>query len=422
MKYHSSNRLSAQILVAIVAGIALGILFNQFRDVDWLTNYLVEGVLDWGGQSFIAILKMMVVPVVLVSLVCGSFSLSNASEFGRAAVKTIFLFLLTTAMAISLALLVSTWVDVGSGITPPDDQSVKMIVKAPTLKDTLLAIFPDNPVAAMAEGKMLQIIVFALLIGVAISSLGPKSDRIRQLFRDMDDVVMTMVHLIFYVAPYGIFCLVCVLFARDGYMILGQLVGYFLTVLGTLLLQIICVYALLLKIFTGLSPIQFYRKFWPAMLFAFSTSSSNVSIPVTLDRVRSKLGVSESIASFVIPLGATINMDGTAVMQGVATVFIANSYHIPLGISGYLTVILVATMASIGTAGVPGVGLITLTMVLTQVNLPAEGIAMIIGIDRLLDMVRTAVNISGDATIACIVSNSDAALDKRIFYEDDTGD
>lgn len=411
-----ANRLNLQIIIAIIMGIIVGIFLNLLPETSLAFEYLVEGLLDWGGQVFITILKMLVIPVVFVSLVCGTFNINSSRQFGRTAFKTITLYLITTAMAISLALIVSGVFEIGSSTQAPVIDHHKTI-SAPTIKETLLNLVPSNPFKAMADGNMLQIIIFALLLGISITSAGERAQSIKELFKAGDVVVMRLVHLVFLAAPYGIFCLISVMFARIGLDLIVQLAGYFFTVLLVLLLHLFIVYPILLKGFTGLSPATFFRQMWPAMMFAFSTSSSNASIPVVLKTVEEKLGVDESIASFIIPLGATINMDGTAIMQGVATVFIANTYGIDLGLSGYLTVILLATLASIGTAGVPGVGLVTLTMVLTQVGIPVEGIALIVGIDRLLDMSRTVVNICGDAIVACIVGHSEKVLDANKFYK-----
>ena len=262
---------------------------------------------------------------------------------------------------------------------------------------------------------MLQIIVFSLLFGAALAAAGEAGKRIGAIFRDLNEVVMHFITMMLQLAPYGIFCLVAVTFAQMGFNLIGQLFGYFSIVLLVLLLHLIVTYSLLLKFVGGLNPLMFFRKFYPCMLFAFSTSSSNASIPVVLETVEHKLGVKNSVASFIVPLGATINMDGTAIMQGVATVFIAHVYNVPIGLTGYLMVILMATLASIGTAGIPSVGLITLAMVLKQVNVPVEGIALIIGVDRLLDMARTAINVSGDAVVACIVAKSEKGMDTEVY-------
>ena len=359
---------------------------------------------------------MLVIPVVFVSLVCGTFNITSGRQFGRTAFKTVALYLITTAIAISLALLMSSIFDIGGGAKAPIEEHFQ-ISAAPSIKETLLNLVPSNPIKALAEGNMLQVIFFALLLGVSINSAGKSAQRVKELFKAADSVVMRLVHLVFLAAPYGIFCLISVLFARLGFDLILQLSGYFLMVFLVLLMHLFIVYPILLKSLTGLSPLTFFRQMWPAMMFGFSTSSSNASIPVVLKTVEEKLGVNESVSSFVIPLGATVNMDGTAIMQGVATVFIANIYAIPLGLSGYLTVILLATLASIGTAGVPGVGLVTLTMVFIQVGLPVEGISLIIGIDRILDMLRTVVNICGDATVACIVGSSEHAVDREKYYQ-----
>lgn len=410
------NRLNAQIIIALISGIIAGVLFGLIPENNVFYIYFVEGFLDWGGKIFITTLKMLVIPVVFVSLVCGTFNITSGRQFGRTAFKTVALYIITTALAISLALLISSVFEIGSGAKAVIDEHFQ-ITSAPTIKDTLLNLVPSNPIKALAEGNMLQVIFFALLLGIAISGAGKSAQRVKDLFKAADSVVMRLVHIVFLAAPYGIFCLLAVLFARLGFDLILQLSGYFLMVLLALLMHLFIVYPILLKSLTGLSPLTFFKQMWPAMMFGFSTSSSNASIPVVLKTVEERLGVSESVSSFVIPLGATVNMDGTAIMQGVATVFIANIYAIPLGLSGYLTVILLATLASIGTAGVPGVGLVTLTMVFVQVGLPVEGISLIIGIDRILDMIRTMVNICGDATVASIVGYSEDAIDIKKYYQ-----
>jgi Na+/H+-dicarboxylate symporter len=269
----------------------------------------------------------------------------------------------------------------------------------------------------MAESNMLQIIVFALLFGTAITWSGHNGDRIKLFFKDLDVVIMNLVLLVIKVTPYGVFCLVTKVFASNGFPLFIELGGYFATVTFTLLLHLFFTYGVFIHLLTRINPIIFFKKMFSAQLFAFSTSSSNASIPVVLDTVEKKLGVRESIASFVIPLGATVNMDGTAIMQGVATIFIANAYHIHLTLAALLKVVLTATLASIGTAGVPSMGLITLMMVLMQVGLPAEGIALIIGIDRLLDMLRTAVNITGDAMVALVIGVREKQFNLEIYEE-----
>lgn len=409
--------LSAQIFLAMLLGFIIGIILNALPAHDFLEEYITGGLLDVGGKIFINILKMLVVPIVFVSLVCGVCSLDSSKRFGRLAVKTIALYLLTTAIAITLALCIAQLLQIGA-----NDQGLLENIKfnpaqIPSLKTTLLNIVPSNPIAAFAQGNMLQIIVFAILLGIAITWSGESGERIKNFFKDLDAVIMNLMNMVIKIAPYGIFCLVASMFAKLGLDLIWQLAGYFITVLLVLIIQLFFTYGFLLKQFAKLSLKPFYQKLLPAMMFAFSTSSSSASIPVVLRTVEKKLGVKESVAAFIIPLGATINMDGTAIMQGVATVFIANSYGVALGAAGFLKVILTATLASIGTAGIPSVGLITLTMVLMQVGLPIEGIALIIGVDRLLDMSRTAVNIAGDSVIACIVGRSENALDTNTYNQ-----
>ena len=293
--------------------------------------------------------------------------------------------------------------------------------QAPSVKDTLIGIFPSNPVKAMAEGKMLQVIIFALLMGLALSQAGEAGARIVSVFNDLNSVFMKMITMVIMLTPYGVFCLMVKLGATVGLGEIGKVFVYFITVVLALLFHACIVYPSLLKTIAGLSPRVFLPKMKEPLLVALSTASSGATLPVTLRTVQNKLGVNNNVASFAVPLGATINMDGTAIMQGVATVFIAQYFGYDLGLAAYLTVILTATLASIGTAAVPGVGLITLTLVLDQVGLPVEGIGLIIGVDRLLDMLRTAVNVTGDATVATVVAKSEGQLDLDVYHDPEAG-
>jgi len=342
--------------------------------------------------------------------------LGDTKKFGGLAIKTLVLYLFTTAIAITLGLFFASLfkIGVGSHLTVAASYSAENI---PSLKEVLLNIIPKNPFQALVNGDMLQVIIFSILFGTAIALSGDHGKRVAVFFEDANQVIMQLITMVMITAPYGVFCLLAGLLAKTGFDVVYQLLGYFLTVLFVLIVHVLVTNSFLLKFIGRLNPIIFFKKMYSAMIFAFSISSSNASIPITLETVKNKLGVGNTTAAFVIPLGATINMDGTAIMQGVATVFIAQAYNVDIGFVGYLTVILTATLASIGTAGVPGVGLITLTMVLKQVGLPIEGIAMIIGVDRLLDMVRTAVNITGDATISCIVGKFEKELDTKVYNE-----
>lgn len=421
--------LTGRIVLGMGAGLVLGALIKWAEQngvfppgfAHFIDAYLVNGLILLVGKIFIASLKLLVVPLVFVSLVCGAGGLGDSSKLGRIGLKTITLYLLTTATAIMIAVLVANLVDPGVGINLAEGASF-VAKESPPLVDVLINIFPSNPVQAMAEGNMLQIIVFAILLGVAVARSGEQGARVIQLFTDFNEVIMTLVTMLMKLAPYGVFCLMVRLFAQQGIGVIGDLAVYFFTVLFVLMLHGFGTYAILLKFIGRLSPLAFYRKMRATMLFAFSTASSNATIPVTMRTVENRLGVKNSIASFTVPLGATINMDGTAIMQGVATVFIAQAYNIDISLSGYLMVIVTATLASIGTAGVPGVGLITLAMVLQQVGLPVEGIALIIGVDRLLDMVRTAVNVTGDSTVSCLVAKSEGQFDQDMFDDCSAGE
>lgn len=415
--------LTKKILIGMGLGLALGVLL-QITDLvtnALVSSYFLNGVIDAGGKIFVTLLKMMVVPLVFVSLVCGARSLGATGSVGRLGGKTIGLYLLTTALAVSFALILALLVD--PGLSASDEQNATLSYdayqakEAPSVKDTLINIFPANPIQAMAEGKMLQVIVFALLLGLALSRAGAAGNRIAEFFVDLNQVMMKLITMVIQLTPYGVLCLMVKLGATVGWVEIGKVLAYFMTVASALILHGLIVYPTLLKTLTGLNPLIFMRKMREPMLVAFSTSSSGATLPVTLRTVEHRIGVNNNVAAFAVPLGATINMDGTAIMQGVATVFIAQFFGYQLGVDAYLMVILTATLASIGTAAVPGVGLITLTLVLDQVGLPVEGIGLIIGVDRLLDMLRTVVNVTGDGTVATIVARSEDQLDKEIFQD-----
>ena len=411
-------QLSTKILVGMSAGIIVGLLFNALGgsdpDESVLITWIVENIFDVIGKIFVVSLKLLVVPLVFFSLVCGSASMGEDIKMGQVAIKTILLYLLTTAIAVSIALLVANVVDPGVGINTGTIDSFE-VKTAPSVKEVLIGIFPDNPFRAMVDGNMLQIIVFAILVGVAILKTGDSGKTVLRGCVLINEVIMKMVFMLINLAPYGVFCLLAKLFTREGFSAIVNLAIYFSTIVFVLSFHAAVIYSSILYIFTGLNPLKLFKNMRPAMLFAFSTSSSNATIPVTLTTARNRLGADNSIASFTIPLGATVNMDGTAIMQGIATVFIAQAYGLELSMIQYVSVVATATLASIGTAGVPGVGLITLAMVLQQVGLPVEGIGLIIGVDRLLDMLRTVVNISGDGMVTTVVASSEKRLDRAVF-------
>ena len=416
--------LTNRILLAMVLGIGLGSVLEitlaslspESGLYGFLYNGLVMGVFDVLGRIFIASLKLLVVPLVLVSLICGMAALGASSRMGPIAGKTLGLYLVTTCIAVTLGLAIALAVGPGEGVNAVASSDF-VPREAPPIKETLINIFPTNPVAAMAEGNMLQVIVFALLVGFALTRAGAAGERLIAWFQDMEVVVMKMVGVLIELAPYGVFALLTKLFATMGFGTIFDLAAYFFTLLGVLLFHGFVVYGLVLRTLTPLSPSMLRQKMRRVWAFAFSTSSSGATLPVTLRTVEKRLGVNKSVAGFAVPLGATINMDGTAIMQGVATVFIAQVYGIDLTSSQLLMVVLTATLASIGTAAVPSAGLIMLSLVLTQAGLPVEGIALILGVDRLLDMVRTAVNVTGDATVSTVVAYHEGQLDEVIFND-----
>ena len=427
-----STNLTLKIIIGMVAGIAIGqllrLLMPDGGDItiplfiaDFsLRSFLVDGVFEVGGEIFVACLRMLVVPLVFVSLICGTCSLKDTSKLGRIGGKGISLYLVTTAIAITFAMSLALLISPGEGVNMASDTSFTGR-EAPSLAQVFIQMFPSNPFAAFAEGNMLQVIVFALLFGIAMALSGEAGERLAKVFQDLNEVIMRLVTILMNIAPYGVFCLMATLFTNLSLDKFENLIVYFLVVLTALIVHGTVTYPILLKVLTGLNPLIFLKKMRATMLFAFSTASSNATIPVTLETATKKMGVNNSIASFTVPLGATINMDGTAIMQGVATVFIAQVYNVDLSLADYLMVILTATLASIGTAGVPGVGLIMLAMVLEQVGLPVEGIGLIIGVDRILDMTRTAVNVTGDSMVTIVVGKSEKQFDTDTYHNMDAG-
>ena len=409
------HKLSTRILLALGLGLLTGLLINAFlSEIAWVQGWVVNGLFYVVGEMFVSLLNMLIVPIVFVSLISGVASLADPASLGRVSSKAIGLYLITTGIAIGFALLAGQVFQTGVGASPVGVDAPD-ISDAPPFTQVLIDLVPSNPVNAMAEGNMLPIIIFSILLGLAMSFAGDAGKRVGEFFKDAMDVVMKLVGIVMLVAPYGVFALIAGMAATTGWGTFLGVIKYVLLVLGMLIFHAAVVYPTLLKTFTGLSPLTFYRQFRDVMTFAFSTASSGATIPVTLRAVQERLGASNRISSFTIPLGATINMDGTAIMQGIAVGFIAQYYGVDLSLTQYLMVIFMVVMASIGAAGVPGVGLILLAGVLNQVGLPAEGIALILGVDRLLDMTRTAVNVTGDATVTCIVAKSEGELDTDRF-------
>jgi len=410
----SAVRLTRQILIGLVLGAALGAVLNALTpSYPWLQTYFTAGVLKLIADVFRNGLMLLVVPLVFFSLTAGTASLGDPSQLGRLGLKTIALYLLTTIFAVTLALMLALWIQPGAGLT--EQVATFKAPPSPPMLEVITNMVPTNPVKAMAEMQMLQIIVFAILLGLAITMAGEAGKRAAATINDWNDVVLQLVTIIMKFAPIGVFALLARAVAEFGFDTLKKLAVYFVLVLVALALQLFLVMPLMLKVIGRLNPMPWLRKMPEVWLFAFATSSSNATLPVNLRVCEERLGVNNQIAAFSIPLGATINMNGTVMMQGIATVFISQLYGVDLTLAQLLTVVGMATIAAVGTAGVPSAGMVMLASVLAQVGLPVEAIGIILSVDRLLDMARTVVNVSGDAAVACIVANSENQLDRELY-------
>ena len=416
-----STKIFIGLILGLITGLTMYFLKSAFESSEAvlfiIDDVLIGFVFELVGGIFVNAIRMMIVPLVFVSLTLGAASMGDVKKLGRIGTKTVGFYLVTTAIAITIAILVATIIQPGVGTTISLEGLEYTPKEAPSIASVFTSMVPRNPIQAMASGNMLQIIVFALLTGTALTILGDKTKKVTELFEQANTLILKLVEMVMSIAPVGVFALIAKTMATLGWDMMPKLIMYMLCVAGALVIHAIFTYQGLLYAFTKLNPIQFFKNFYPAMTVAFSTASSSATLPVTVETSEKRLGVSPKIASFCLPLGATVNMDGTAIMQGVATVFIAQLYGMDLGLMDFVTVIVTATLASIGTAGVPGVGLLMLSMVLVQVGLPVEGIAIIIGIDRILDMLRTAINITGDACCTLIVAKSEGEFDESIYYE-----
>lgn len=405
--------LTTKILIGLLAGAGFGILANLLLPVD-VYQGLEKWILSPVGTIFIRAIRMLVVPLVFISLICGAAGLGDIKKLGRVGLKTLSFYLATTALAIIIGLGLAFLINPGIGFSLSSEVAFEA-KEVPFIMNIITEMVPTNPIESMVTGNMLQIIVFAILMGIAIAYVGKKAKPVLDLANVLNEVLMQMINMIMTLAPYGVFALIAKVMATQGLDAIMPLLKYMITVLLALVVHLVLTYSGALTLLARVNPLTFFKKFAPTMMVAFSTSSSNATLPVTIDTAERSLGVSNEICSFTLPLGATINMDGTAIMQGVATVFIAQVYHVGLGVNDLLMVVLTATLASIGTAGVPGVGLITLSMVLQSVGLPVEGIALIMGVDRILDMSRTVVNVTGDAVATVFVGSTENALDRDTF-------
>ncbi|MGP5661279.1 dicarboxylate/amino acid:cation symporter [Psychrobacter celer] len=415
--------LTGKIIVAMVLGIILGLFINYSglnAEGGFVSTYITNGFLAIIGKLFVNSLKMLVVPLVLISLICGVCGIGDIRLLGRIGTKTFLIYMMTTALAIATAIGLGFLFGIGKGMEVETEAAFEA-KSAPPLLDVFANIVPSNPISAMANGDMLSIIFFAILIGISILMVGKPAKGLVQSLELINEVILKMVTIIMNLAPYGVFALLTKAMAELGLDLIWSLLGYVAVLIGSLAFHFFITMMIVLKLFSGLSIKTFLAKMREVQIFAFSTSSSNATIPITLRTVTKRMGVNNSVASFTVPFGATINMDGTAIMQGTATIFIANIYGIDLGVTEYLTVILMSVLASVGTAGVPGVGLIMLSMVFAQVGLPIEGIGLILGVDRILDMLRTAVNVGGDAAVTAIVAKSEEKMDVAIYNDPAAG-
>lgn len=403
--------LTSKILIGLFLGFIFGLILKSLPGSYIKDTVIIGGLFKVLGTGFTSAIKMMVVPLVFVSLVCGASSMGDVKQLGRIGSKTMVFYLSTTAVAIIIALFLGSVLKPGAGL----DMSAVVtgevdIGESKSLVDIILGIIPSNPIASFANGDMLQIIFFALLTGVAMSMVGEKAEPVKKVFESANDICMKMVGIIMMAAPIGVFALVAETFSTVGKDAILVLIKYLAVVLLGLAIHVTVVYGGLFKVFTRQKIKPFLKKFTKVAAITFSTSSSNASVPASME-ILEDLGVGKTTRSFTIPMGATINMDGTAIMQGVAALFIAQIYGINLEMNQMITIVLTATLASIGTAGVPGVGMIMLSMVLTSVNLPLEGIGLIMGVERIVDMFRTTVNVMGDNVCTLIVANSEKDFD-----------
>jgi len=416
--------LANKVLIALILGIGIGLAINVsgISSVAWVDTYLIQGVFHVAGKLFFNALQMLVVPLVLFSLIPGIVGIGDIRLLGKVGTKALALYIATTAIAISVGIGLAALAGIGEGLNIEADQAFEGRQAAKSTVEIIIGVVPKNIIAAMSNGEMLAIIFFAIFFGIALLIKQRESKQLITIIEQLNKIFMQMVEMVMAFAPYAVFCLVAKAIAELGMGLVNQLSGYFIVVMAALLIHAFVTQMLIFKIFTGLSIKVFIKKIRAAQIFAFSTSSSGATIPVTMRTMQERFGVDRAVSSFTVPFGATINMDGTAIMQGVATVFVANLYGIELGLAGYITIVLTAVLASIGTAAVPAVGLVMLTLVFEQVGLPIAAIGIIMGIDRIVDMTRTAVNVTGDAVVTSVIAKSENKIDLAIYNDPDIGE
>ena len=410
------SNLTKRIFISMFLGALFGLIIQRTNSEFIKDTIILNGFIKILSNIFLSSIKMMVVPLVFISLTCGASSIEDIAKLGKIGGKTLLFYIATTCIAISIGVITALTIKPGVGLNLSNLLvSEANISQSRSFIDILIDIIPTNPIESLVSGNMLQIIFFSILLGISISLVGEKGSIIKKGFESLNEIIMKIVQIIMNFAPIGIFALMANTFATIGFNAMIPLLKYMLVILLSLIIHSVLIYFGLFKILTKLSLKPFLKKFIKPASIVFSTASSNAALPVTIDAVN-EMGVDNSVSSFTIPLGATINMDGTAIMQGVAAIFIAQVYNIELGLPAILTIIITATLASIGTAGVPGVGMVMLSMVLQSVGLPIEGIGLILGIDRILDMCRSTVNTMGDCICTIIISKSENYFDEEKYY------
>ena len=399
-----------KIIVSMILGILVGVAFNLTSLIESTSGTYIINLFDLVSYLFLSSLKLIIVPLIFFSIVCGIVSLSDDVSISRLGIKTLLLYTITTVIAISLGLLFSSFVN----YEPIEMKSLDNVVNIENI-ETDGNIFPNNIFRSLSDGNIIHLLIFAVLIGISAARIKNKIKTFIQYFFDFNDVINELVKLIISFTPIAVFCILAKTFSTQGVETIMSLAGYFFTVVFVLIFHFLFSFSILIKSFTALDPIKFFQNLKDVVIFTFSTSSSSASIPFTLKAAEEKYGIDKSISTFTVPLGATINMDGTAIMQGCATFFLASLYGIDLGINEILTIVITATIASIGTAGIPSAGIIMLTVIFTQIGIPLEGITLLLGVDRLLDMMRTSVNVSGDLCISCVIASSENKINEKVF-------
>ena len=399
-----------KIIISMILGILIGVTFNLTSLIESSSGTHILNLLDLVSYLFLSSLKLIIVPLIFFSIVCGIVSLSDDVSISRLGIKTLLLYTITTVIAISLGLLFSSFIN----YEPIEMKNLDSVINIENI-ETDGNIFPNNIFKSLSDGNIIHLLIFAVLIGISAARIKNRIKTFIQYFYDFNDVINELVKLIISFTPIAVFCILAKTFSTQGIETIVSLAGYFFTVVFVLLFHFLFTFSILIKFFTALNPVKFFQNLKDVVIFTFSTSSSSASIPFTLKAAEEKYGIDKSIGTFTVPLGATINMDGTAIMQGCATFFLASLYGIDLGINEIVTIVITATIASIGTAGIPSAGIIMLTVIFTQIGIPLEGITLLLGVDRLLDMMRTSVNVSGDICISCVIASSENKINESVF-------